>query len=70
MKNKVFFNPMIRYTLLNCLKYNIIAMTTIMHNSESLMEVGFAIILIILFLILPTFYAYFLKSRKEELDDA
>ena len=29
LKNKIFFNPIIRYTLLNTLKFNLAAMTAI-----------------------------------------
>ena len=34
LKNKIFFNPIIRYSLLNCLKFNIVALTAI-RRAES-----------------------------------
>ena len=69
LKNKIFFNPMIRYTLLNCLKFNIVAMTAIRRSQGAAGAIFTAIVIELLFLLIPILYAYILKKKIDMLEE-
>ena len=66
-KRSIFYNPLIRFTYLNTLKFNIGAMGTIAGLNEDPSEIVFAVFLLLTFNILPIIYSCFLKRNEEML---
>ena len=65
-KKSIFFNILITYSLLNGLKYNILAFTSL-HQSDS--DAGSKLLgalLLSLFIVLPLYYAHLLLKREKE----
>ena len=69
LKSKVFWNPLIRYTLLNALKLNMTAMTTYKTNLSDDANVSIASCIMFMFVFLPFVYAIILYRKNDELDD-
>ena len=67
LKNKIFYNPLIRYSLLNTMSYNMIAMTAFANAHDEAKQVTLAVIILISINLLPLFYARLLYKRKAEL---
>lgn len=68
LKSKVFWNPLIRYTLLNALKLNMTAMTAYKTNLSDEANVSIASCIMFMFVFLPFFYAIILYRKNDELD--
>ena len=68
LKSKIFWNPFIRYTLLNALKLNMSAMTTYKVNINDGVNVGVASFILLVFLMLPLGYSIILYRLNDSLD--
>ena len=70
LKGKIFYNALIRYTLLNALKLNLMAMLALNSNDEDadfMKKLG-PILLLIILVQLPFIYVWCLGKRQSELD--
>ena len=67
--NKIFYNALIRYTLLNCLKLNMIASVTLFKTDNSISEIAQAGFILAALNILAILYSYTLCKHSESLDD-
>ena len=70
LKGKIFYNALIRYTLLNALKLNLMAMLPLNSNDEDadFVKKLVPILLLIILVQLPFIYVCCLEKRKSELD--
>ena len=67
---KIFFNPFIRYSLLNALKLNLNAFITLKaYNVSNIGERVTAIIILTIINLVPIILARLLFKRKNELED-
>ena len=64
LKDKVFYNPLIRYSLLNAMNYNMAAMTAFVNNNGEQRQVIIAILLLIVNNVLPIVYARILIEKR------
>ena len=64
LKDKVFYNPLIRYSLLNAMNYNMAAMTAFVNNNGEQRQVIIAILLLIVNNVLPIVYARILIKKR------
>ena len=69
LKKKVFFNSLIRFCYLNSLKFNILAWTTFIGLSKGPSDIIFAVVLLLVFNIMPILYSRFLKRKNDQLSD-
>ena len=63
----IFYNPLIRFTYLNALKFNIVGMGTIAGLNDGPSEIVFAVFLLLAFNLLPIFYSCYLKKNIDML---
>ena len=68
LKGKIFWNPLIRYTLLNALKLTMSALTTYKVNIDDGVNIGFSTLILIVFLLLPIVYSVVLYRLNDSLD--
>ena len=68
-KRRIFFNPLIRFTYLNSLKFNIVAMGTISGLNEGPSEIIQAVLILLTFNLLPILYSCILKKKPEMLQE-
>lgn len=69
LKRKIFFKSIIRYTLLNALKLNFIAILAINSNeAKSLANRMMPICLLVILSLLPYIYVCIIQKRKKDLD--
>ena len=68
----MLFNPLIRFALLNTLKFNIMAMVTFASISSKPSAISFCLAAIILLAInaLPFVFARIIRKAKDDLHDA
>lgn len=67
--NKIFFNAIIRYTLLNCLKFNVLASVALFKTSNTISELCLAGLIFTVLNILAVLYSYKLWKHKEDLSE-
>ena len=67
--NKIFYNALIRYTLLNCLKLNMLASIALLKTGNTLSEISQAGFIFTALNILAVLYSYTLCKHKNNLDD-
>ena len=67
LKNKIFYNPLIRYSLLNTMNLNMTAMTAFVIAPDDVGEVTVALAILLTINILPICYARLLHQKKAEL---
>ena len=65
-KKSIFFNILITYSLLNGLKYNILACTSLYRSDSDAGSKLLGALLLSLFIVLPLYYAYLLQKREKE----
>ena len=64
LKDKVFYNPLIRYSLLNAMNYNMAAMTAFVNTNGEQRQVIIAVLLLIVVNVLPIIYARILYRKR------
>ena len=64
LKDKVFYNPLIRYSLLNAMNYNMAAMTVFVNTNGEQRQVIIAVLLLIVNNVLPIVYARILIKKR------
>ena len=67
LKQKVFYNPLIRFSMLNTLKWNLIALTAFTTLKGSTVEIIFGVLLYIALNLLPFFYLWLLYKQQAKL---
>ena len=67
LKQKVFFNPLIRYSLLNTLKWNLVALTAFTTLKGSTIELVIGVLLYIALNCLPFSYLWLLYKNQAKL---
>ena len=67
IKGYLLWNPFIRYSFLNCLKFNMVAMTTFAGFAVTEMNVIVSVAIILFFTILAILYSIFMLKKNEDL---
>ena len=70
LKSMLLFNPLIRYTMLNCLKLNNTGMVAFVGLSTGTAQFGLGVIIVAVMTILPFFYAIVIYRKRNELSKA
>ena len=67
IKRKVFYNPLLRFTLFNAMKFNMIAMLAFLTASDNVKEIAIAVLILLTINTLPILYAYLLYKNRANL---
>ena len=67
MKETLFYNPIIRYTLLNTLKFNMTALMALSELKGTTKDIVVSAVFLSVLLILPFFYARILYKNRAHL---
>lgn len=69
MKNKVFYQSLIRYSFVNCIKFNTNAVMAIVNNDGTTSQVAIGVSVFLSINLLVLVYAYVLYKRRDDLGD-
>ena len=67
MKQKIFFNPMIRYMFLNALKLNLTVMITYRRSADEPLSIILASLILFLVLATPILLSKVIYARQDSL---
>ena len=67
MKQKIFFNPMIRYMFLNALKLNLTVMITYRRSADEPLSIILASLILLLVLATPILLSKVIYARQDSL---
>ena len=70
LKSMLLFNPLIRYTMINCLKLNNTGMVVFIGLSTGTSQTVFGVLIVIAMSILPIVYAVIVYRKRKELNKA
>ena len=66
----LLYNPLIRYTMLNCLKLNNTAMVAFVGLSTGTAQLSLSVLIVITMTFLPIIYAVIVYRKRKELSKA
>ena len=64
IKGYLFWKPFIRYSYLNCLKFNMVAMTTFAGFKVTKLDITVSIVLLVFFVLLGIIYYLIIKRKN------
>ena len=70
LRSMLLYNPLIRYTMLNCLKFNNTGMVVFIGLSTGTVQTGLGVLIVIAMSILPIVYAVIVYRKRKELNKA
>ena len=70
LKSMLLFNPLIRYTMLNCLKLNNTGMVVFIGLSTGTTQTGIGVFVVAVMTTLPIVYAVIVYRKRKELNKA
>ena len=67
LKQALTYNPLIRYSMLNCLKLNNTGMVAFVGLATGSLQLGLSVVIVFVMTALPIFYAVIIYRKRKEL---